>query len=478
MIISKYWELCYMNFKKIAVEDLEFFKVLLPVNAVITEQEQLIIAGSDETEDLCFLPEVVLKPSSASDISAIMSYCFKENIPVTPRGGGTGLSGGALPVAGGIVLDTSRMNNIIEIDTDNFRVTTQPGVITQVLQGAVAEKGLFYPVDPSSKGSCFIGGNMAENSGGPRAVKYGTVKDYVLNLEAVLPDGRIIKTGAGVLKNATGYNLTQLLVGSEGTLAIVTEITLKLIPAVQHNVLMLIPFYNAVDACKAVNTIMRSGITPSALEFMERDALEWTIKYTNDSSIELPEEINAHLLVELDGNHNDLLYKQADQITLLMEQYNTGAILFADDEAQKNRLWALRRKVGKAVKSNSVYKEEDTVVPRAELPALLTFVKELGSRYGFHSVCYGHAGDGNLHINIVKTGMSDEDWNNKLPIAIRELFTETVRLGGTISGEHGIGWVQKNYMDIAFTNTEMELMKSIKNIFDPKGILNPGKMFP
>lgn len=478
MIISKYWELCYMNFKKIAAEDLGFFAEILGQGAVITEQEQLIIAGCDETEDLSFIPEVVLKPSTTAEVSAIMSYCFKENIPVTPRGAGTGLSGGALPVAGGVVLDTSRMNNIIKIDTDNFQVTTQPGVITQVLQEVVSKKGLFYPVDPSSKGSCFIGGNVAENSGGPRAIKYGTAKDYVLNLEAVLPNGQIIKTGANVLKNATGYNLTQLLVGSEGTLAIVTEITLKLIPAVAYNVLMLIPFHNAVDACKAVNTIMRSGITPSALEFMERDALEWTMKYTNDNSIELPKEINAHLLVELDGNDKDLLYKEAEQVAQLLEQYNTGAILFADDEAQKNRLWSVRRKVGEAVKSNSVYKEEDTVVPRAELPTLLAFVKELGTQYGFHSVCYGHAGDGNLHINIVKTGMSDDDWNNKLPLAIRELFTETVRLGGTLSGEHGIGWVQKRYMDIAFGDTEIQLMKSIKNIFDPKGILNPDKMFP
>ena len=240
---------------------------------------------------------------------------------------------------------------------------------------------------------------------------------------------------------------------------------------------MLVPFTSAKEACMAVNEIMLAGITPSALEFMERDALEWSIRYTDNNTIDLPDNIQAHLLIELDGNEQDVLYKHAEQISEVLQQFDIGEILFADSHQQKETLWALRRKVGEAVKSNSIYKEEDTVVPRAALPELLTIVKQLGEEYGFKSVCYGHAGDGNLHVNIVKGDMSDDDWNNKLTLAIQQLFAETVKLGGTLSGEHGIGYVQRGYMNIAFDNVQINILKGIKNLFDPKGIMNPGKMF-
>ena len=369
-----------------------------------------------------------------------------------------------------------RFNKILNIDKRNFQVTTQPGVITQVLQETLKAEGLFYPPDPASKGSCFIGGNVSENSGGPRAVKYGVVKDYVLNLEIVLPSGDIIWTGANVLKNATGYNLTQLLVGSEGTLGVITRIVLRLIPAVKYDLLLLVPFRSAVEACSAVNAIFLAGYTPSALEFMERDALEWSMRYVQSAGINLPADIAAHLLIEVDGNHMEELYRDAEAISEIVQQYDTDEILMADSHEQKQMLWTLRRKVGEAVKSNSIYKEEDTVVPRAELPELLQIIKGLGKEFGFHSVCYGHAGDGNLHVNIVKGDMSDEDWKNRLPLGIRRLFTEVVRLGGTLSGEHGIGLVQKEYMDIAFNAVQLQLMKKLKDVFDPKGILNPGKI--
>lgn len=472
-----YSELSRMDFKKIGVEDLAYFKSICGELYVSTHIDELENAANDETEDLKFLPEVIIKPDNTDEISKVISYCNNNNIAITPRGAGTGLSGGALAVCGGVVLDMKRMNRVVKFDEKNFQITVESGMNTQVLQEYVQEKGLFYPPDPSSKGSCFIGGNIAENSGGPRAVKYGVVKDYVLNLEVVLPDGNVIWTGANVLKNATGYNLTQLFVGSEGTLGIVTKIVLKLIPAVKHDVLMLVPFTSAKEACEAVNAILLAGITPSALEFMERDALEWSIRYTDNTTISLPENIQAHLLIELDGNELDILYKHAEQISEVLAQFDTGEILFADSYEQKQTLWALRRKVGEAVKSNSIYKEEDTVVPRAALPELLSIVKKLGQEYGFKSVCYGHAGDGNLHVNIVKGDMNDDDWNNKLPAAIRELFKETIRLGGTLSGEHGIGYVQRDYMDIAFNDVQMNLMKEIKNLFDPKGIMNPGKIF-
>jgi len=466
-----------MPYKKIQPEDISFFESVIGAQYVRTDKEQLERCASDQTEDLKYLPEVVLIPASTAEVAAIMRYCNEELISVTPRGAGTGLSGGALPVTGGVVLDMKRFNKILNVDTRNFQVTTEPGVITQELQEHLKAQGLFYPPDPASKGSCFIGGNVSENSGGPRAVKYGVVKDYVLNLEIVLPSGDVIWTGANVLKNATGYNLTQLLVGSEGTLGIITKIVLKLIPAVQHDLLLLVPFRSSVQACEAVNAIFLAGYTPSALEFMERDAIEWSMKYVQSTGIDLPADIAAHLLIEVDGNHMDELYRDAEAISQIVQRYDIGEVLFADSHEQKQMLWTLRRKVGEAVKSNSIYKEEDTVVPRAELPELLTIIKDLGREFGFHSVCYGHAGDGNLHVNIVKAGMSDEDWKNKLPIGIRRLFHEVVRLGGTISGEHGIGLVQKEYMDVAFNPVQMSLMRQVKQVFDPKGVLNPGKIF-
>lgn len=466
-----------MSFRNLQKEDIAFFRTILDERFVRLDEEQLSINASDQTEDLFYKPEVVLQPSTPEEVSSIMKYCFEHNIPVTPRGAGTGLSGGALPVHGGVSLDMRRFNKIINLDKRNLQVITEPGVITQELQEYVKAHDLMYPPDPASKGSCFIGGNVSENSGGPRAVKYGVVKDYVLNLEVVLPNGEIIWTGANVLKNATGYNLTQLIVGSEGTLGIITKIVLRLVPSVKHNLLMLVPFRSAEQACEAVNAIFLGGFIPSALEFMERDAIEWAMKYVQQSAIPLPEDIQAHLLIEVDGNNTDQLYTEMEAISAIVQRYDTGDILFADSHEQKEMLWNLRRKVGEAVKSNSIYKEEDTVVPRAELPELLKVIKRIGKEYGFHSVCYGHAGDGNLHVNIVKQNMSDDDWHNKLPLGIRELFKEVVKLGGTISGEHGIGLVQKNYMDIAFSEVQLRLMKQIKQVFDPKGILNPGKIF-
>ncbi len=465
-----------MPYKKIEEADIHFFSSIAG-NNVLTDPEQLERCASDETEDLHYLPEIVLQPETVDAVSKIMRYCNEQHIPVTPRGAGTGLSGGALALYGGVVLDMKRFNKVLNVDKRNFQVTTEPGVITQELMDCVKAEGLFYPPDPASKGSCFIGGNVSENSGGPRAVKYGVVKDYVLNIEMVLPNGDVIWTGANVLKNATGYNLTQLVVGSEGTLGIITKIVLRLIPAVKHDLLMLVPFRSAMEACSAVSTILIEGYTPSALEFMERDALEWSMRYVKSTGIYLPNDIAAHLLIEVDGNDLEQLYKDAEAISQLVQQFDIDEVLFADSHEQKQMLWTLRRKVGEAVKSNSIYKEEDTVVPRAELPELLQIIKRIGKEYGFQSVCYGHAGDGNLHVNILKGNMSDEDWKFKLPEGIRVLFGEVVRLGGTISGEHGIGLVQKDYMSIAFNEIQLGLMKQIKNVFDPYGVLNPGKIF-
>jgi len=466
-----------MNFSNITQDIKQKLIDIVGDNYCLTEKNSLEDYCHDETEDLNFPPEAVVKPANTNEVSEIMKLACEYNIPVTPCGARTGLSGGALCVYGGIALSMERFNKIIKIDEDNLQVIAQSGVITQELQVAVQEKGLYYAPDPSSKGTCFIGGNIAENAGGPRAVKYGVTKDFVLNLEVVLPNGEVIETGANTLKNSTGYNLTQLMVGSEGTLGIVTQATLKLIPCPKYNMLMLVPFTSAEKACEAVASIFKAGITPSAMEFMERDAIQWTMDFTKESPVKLKDNEQAHLLIEVDGNDTEVLFKECEVIASVVEELDCGEIMFAETEAQKDALWFLRRRVGEAVKATSIYKEEDTVVPRYNLPKLLKEVKSIGAKYGFKSICYGHAGDGNLHINIIKGDMTDDAWNNELSKGIRELFELTVELGGTLSGEHGIGYVQKHYMDIAFSDVELNLMKGIKNIFDPKGILNPGKIF-
>jgi glycolate oxidase len=445
---------------------------------IFTDIETRNHYGHDETEDYVFPPNVVLKPANANEISEILKVANEYKIPTTPIGARTGLSGGALSIYQGIGLSMERLNKIIEIDEQNLQVTVEPAVITQVLREAVAEKGLFYPVDPSSQGSCWIGGNVAENSGGARAVKYGVTKDYVINIEVVLPNGEIIWTGANTLKNSTGYNLTQLMVGSEGTLGVITKIVLKLLPQNTHNVLMLVPFFKASQACEAVSAIFRAGIIPSALEFMERDAIDWTLKFVDGLNVHVKDTVEAHLLIEVDGNYPEILMQEAEKIMNVVEQFEIDDVLFADTEDQKNALWKMRRSVAEAVKSNSIYKEEDTVVPRYVLPELLNGIKKVGNKYGFKSVCYGHAGDGNLHVNIIKGEMSDENWEKEVPKGIREIFELTVALKGTLSGEHGIGFVQKNFMNIAFSKVHLELMERIKYVFDPNNILNPGKIFP
>ncbi|MBK7884345.1 MAG: FAD-binding protein [Chitinophagaceae bacterium] len=444
---------------------------------VILDEDSLNHYAHDETENLHFLPDVVLKPRTAEEISAIMQICNAHKIPVTPRGGGTGLSGGALPHLGGVVLSFERMNSIINIDERNLQVITEPGVITEVLQNAVKEKGLFYPPDPSSKGSCFIGGNIAENSGGPKAVKYGVVKDYVLNLQIVLPTGEIIWTGANVLKNSTGYNLTQLIVGSEGTLGIVTKIVLKLLPYPKHDLLMLVPFASLERAGEAVSAIFRAGFIPSALELVEIDALKIVKKFVESTAVPVSDDIEAHLIIEVDGNHPETLLTEMEAIAVLLSEYDCGEVFFADDVHQKAELWKLRRRVAEAVKLDGYTIEEDTVVPRAELPALIRGVKRLGAEYNFKAVCYGHAGDGNLHIRIKKPGSIYSLNNSEVIPALKALFQLVKSLGGTISGEHGIGLIQKEYMGIIFDNTSLMLMKEIKRVFDPNNILNSGKIF-
>lgn len=464
-----------MNFRPVTPELIRQLEEIVGHEYVRADAESLALHSQDETEDLRFLPEVVVRPVETSQVSRIMALASTAVVPVTPRGGGTGLSGGALPVHGGICLSMDRFNRIVSIDRKNFQAVVEPGVTTQRFQEELEPLGLFYPPDPSSRGTCQLGGNLAECAGGPRAVKYGVTKDYVLGLEAVLPSGEVINTGAAVLKNVTGYNLTQLLIGSEGTLAVITRILFRLIPLPGLRKVVLVPFASLEDAATAVAAIFQEGITPSALEFMERAAVKAAEdrlgkKWPNG-------EAGAQLLVEVDGTHEAVLADDIERIAAVVERCGAADVLLADDRQKVEDIWALRRSIGESVKAISAYKEEDTVVPRANLPALVKGVQEIARRYGITAICYGHAGDGNVHVNILKEKMDDATWETNLDSAVREIFRLTVSLGGTISGEHGIGYSQRPYLPIALSPVELRLMRDIKRAFDPNGILNPGKIF-
>ena len=463
--------------QEITTEILAQIKSIVGAEYVFTDEESFEKYGRDETEKLHYSPAVVVKPRKTEEIAALMQLANKHLIPVTPRGAGTGLTGGALPHLGGLVIAMERFNQILDIDERNLQVTTEPGVITEVLQNAVKEKGLFYPPDPASKGSCFIGGNISENSGGPKAVKYGVVKDYVLNLEIVLPTGEIIWTGSNVLKNATGYNLTQLIVGSEGTLGIVTKIVLRLIPHPKFDLLMLAPFDSLEKASEAVSAIFRAGITPSAMELMEIESIKLASKLCESTAITITDNLAAHLIIEVDGNDKDVLMKDMEAIADVLTNFEVGELYFADDAQQKTELWKIRRKANEASVAAGYTIEEDTVVPRAELPKLIKGVKALAAENGFKVVSYGHAGDGNLHIRINHPLYKKSYENEVIQGILFKIFELVKSLGGTISGEHGIGLIQKSFMPVMFDPITMELMKGIKKVFDPNHILNAGKIF-
>lgn len=466
----------------ISEEIISQFRAIVGDAYVLEDEEKKNDYAHDKTEDYFFMPAVVVKPANVQEVSEVLKVCNQFKIPVSPRGAGTGLAGGAIPTHHGVVLSMERFNKILNIDELNLQATVEPGVITEVFQNAVKEKGLFYPPDPASKGSCFLGGNLANNSGGPKAVKYGVTRDYVLNLEVVLPSGEIMWTGANVLKNSTGYNLTQLMCGSEGTLGIITKIVFKLRGFPQKNVLMMIPFINNEEACKAIAAIFVAGISPSGVEFFEKEAATQTFAYCDKVlgspvTTKLTDGMEAYLLCELDGNDEEVLMRDAERVMGVVEKFQSGEVLFADTAAQKEELWKIRKNISPAVNWHTLTKSDDVVVPRSQLPKLITGIKEIGKRYGFNTVCFGHLGDGNLHVNILRENISEEDWATKIPEGIGEIFKLTVGLGGTLSGEHGIGIAKRPYMPIAMSDVNLNIMRGIKKAFDPNGILNPGKIF-
>jgi glycolate oxidase len=447
-------------------------------NAVFTQADVLDKHARDFSKDLYFPPEVVVKPADTEGVSKVMALCNKHRIPVTVQGARSGLTGSALAIHGGVALSMERFDKIIEIDDKNYQVTVEPAVITEHLQNVLQDRGLFYPPDPAGRGYSHIGGNIATNAGGPRCVKYGVTRDYVLNLEIVLPNGDIMWTGANTLKNSTGYNLTQLITGSEGTLAVVTKIVLKLLPYPPFNLLMLALFPKAEAACEVVADIFKSGVIPSALEFMDKVTIDYAVRYVGSSPFPNDSDYEALLLIEVDGNNLDVLHQDCEKIAEVLSQFAVGDILFADNEAQKTDLWQLRRNAANAITTLSyAMVTEDTVVPRTKLPELLRGVKKIGEDLNLKTSNLGHIGDGNIHFTIISDEPLTEEWRVRSIEGKREIYKLVKSLGGMLSAEHGIGLLQKPFMPLFFKENHLSILRGIKKAFDPRGILNPAKVF-
>jgi len=444
-------------------------------DGLLADEDALLRYGRDETEDLQYRADVVVRPQSTAEVSAVLAAVHAARVPITPRGAGTGLSGGALPVHGGVVLTLERMARILEIDEENLMCRVQPGVITAVLQEEAARRGLYYPPDPASSGSCQIGGNIAENSGGPHCVKYGLTKDYVLALEAVLVDGGVMRTGGKLRKDVAGYNLTQLLVGSEGTLAVVTEATLRLIPMPTVRRTLLAPFDSLDRAAQGIVAVYRSRITPSALEIVEQAALRAAQEHLGRPVPHV--EAQAQILLEVDGFDDDAVERDLERAGEVLLGAGALDAVLADTPAKERELWSVRRCLGEAVKKQAAYIECDTAVPPSKVPDLLRGVREVAKRFGIRQISYGHAGDGNIHVNVLTDTADRAEREQRLAPAIEAIFEVAVSLGGTITGEHGVGCAQSRYLSLCRDPVALATMRAVKDALDPHGLLNPGKVF-
>ena len=458
----------------------------MKINKEIYKKIETIVRSefvSDAEEDkFCYsydaaggksLPDIVVRPGTAEEISKIIMLANEYFIPVIPRGSGSGFVGGSTPVSGGIVLVLTRMSKIIFVDEDNLTAEVEPGVITKKLQQEVEKAGLFYPPDPASLKFSTIGGNVAVNSGGPRAIKYGVTKDYILGLEAVLPTGEIIHTGVKTVKGVVGYDLTRLLIGSEGTLGVITKILLKLLPKPRKVRTALAIFPEVDDAARAVTEIIRSKIIPATLEFMDTTALQCVESYIE---MGLPKNAGAMLLIEVDGD-DDVVEKEIKQIDLLCNKYNAGQIVIAADDKEQEKLWAARRAISPALGRLKPTKiNEDIVVPRNKIPSIIKRIRKIAADFNLTIINFGHAGDGNIHVNIM-TDKHDKDEYERAEKAVKEIFSAVLDLEGTISGEHGVGLTKSPYIRMEVEPVALQKMKEIKKIFDPNNIMNPGKIF-
>jgi glycolate oxidase len=451
------------------------FQSLLGPNHVRIDDESRNAYGTDALKRGQPADAVVL-PGTAEDVAAVVRLCAEHRIPIVPRGGGTGYTGGAVPTRGGVVISLERMNRILEIDEDNLIAIVEPCVVTGDLQDAVEKVGLFYPPDPASLRQSVIGGNVAECAGGPRAFKYGTTKQYVLGLEAVLPTGEIIETGGKVVKNVVGYDLTHLLVGSEGTLAIITKIILRLVPKPPVQATLRATFETIEGAVAAVTAIIRERVVPAAVELIDGDSLEAVARYLDVRSL-APEGTGAILLLEVDGVPSATA-EEATRVERACRAAGATEVLRAGSAAEREELWRVRRELSMSLKTISPLKyNHDVVVPKGRIPELFALVQRLKQDYRLRIPCFGHAGDGNIHVNIM-VNPADEEEVRRAHEAERVLFGGVVAMEGSISGEHGIGFAKAPFVPLELSADEIALMKRVKAAFDPLGILNPGKIFP
>ncbi|MEW6571020.1 MAG: FAD-linked oxidase C-terminal domain-containing protein [Nitrospirota bacterium] len=442
-------------------------------NIKISTTPEDLICYSFDASGLERVPSAVVWPNTTEDVVKIMKYAYENNIPVVPRGAGTGTTAGAVPSKGAVILSLEKMKKILEIDGQNLNVICEPGVINGKLQRELERWGLFYPPDPASMNFCTIGGNVAENAGGPRALKYGVTRDYVMEIEAVLPDGKLITVGTKTRKGVVGYDLVRLFVGSEGTLSVFTKIRLKVLPCPEEVITFLVIFDNLEASGTAVSTIISSKIIPRTLEFMDREAI---FAVENFKPVGLPQNAEAILLVELDG-YPSTIRTEAERVVDICQ--GLGAeVKMAEDEYARSNLWAARRAVSPAlyhIKPTKI--NEDIVVPRSNLTEMLKRLRKISEESGIKIVNFGHAGDGNIHVNIM-VDRTDREKYKKGSSLVGLIFQETLALGGTISGEHGVGLTKKDYIGMELSKTQCDIMKSIKKVFDPRNILNPGKIFP
>jgi glycolate oxidase len=440
---------------------------------VTTATADLICYSYDATQRQ-FLPDVVVHPGSNEEISAIMKLANSARIPVFPRGAGSGFTGGSLPISGGIVLGLSRLDQILEIDEENLVATVEPGVVTEQFQQAVEKVGLFYPPDPASLKVSTLGGNVAECAGGPRCVKYGVTKDYIIGLEIVTPTGDIIKTGGPTMKGVVGYDLTKLICGSEGTLAVITKIIIKLLPKPEAKKTMLVLFDSIDGAARAVSAIIRGKIIPTTLEFMDGRTLDCVRKATD---LQVPEGANAVLIIEVDGDR-EFLDKQVAKIAAIIKPLGVVETRIAETPEQSEALWQIRRSVSASLRRVNPDKfNEDICVPRSKVPEMIRKIDQISDRYAIPIVNFGHAGDGNIHVNIMIDSKVPGQ-SEKAEQAIAEVFAGALELGGTMSGEHGVGIMKAPFITMELSSAGIDYMKTIKRALDPNNILNPGKMFP
>jgi len=441
---------------------------------VILAEEAIVDYAHDESAVQPHYPEVVVRTETTEEVSRILSLANRERIPVTPRGGGTGLCGGSIPIRGGILLSLEKMNRILELDEENLMVTVEPGVLISNLHAYVEKHGLLYPPDPGQK-SGSIGGNINTNAGGMRGVKYGVTRDFVQGLEVVLPTGEVINLGGKTVKNSTGYSLIDLIIGSEGTLGIVTKAVLRLVPLPKLNVTLYVPYKSFQDASRTVSEIIGNKIVPPAVEFVDQSSILVAERYLKKP---MPrDDAPAYVLIRLEGNDKKAVDIDYDAVGDICLKNNALDVLVADTKERQDRVWEGRSCIIDAAKSEGFIEVLDCVVPRSRIPELIKGLNDIAEKYGVECQNFGHAGDGNVHTNVLKKDVSDEEWTKKIPHLIEEIYRLSVSLGGTISGEHGIGLIRKKFLPMAVDKKQIELMRGIKRVFDPNNILNPAKIF-